>query len=194
MIAWVPITTATRSITFCAAAAKVSELIRVLAREMPETARDRTALQLALRKRRDKAREYFDELAGKFGRSYVPGRSWQALAHTLISLLPALTVADLDGILRILVLGDAAAPVERRVGEREEHAHLLIAEAPQDDVRARVVEVAREAELGVAVHVERRIDRAAVESAEEIVAGITVEMIGAASAPEAIATIAGCAG
>src|SRR5204862_5805060 len=77
------------------ARAKVNELTRVLAREMPETARDRTALQLALRKRRDKAREYFDELAGKFGRSYVPGRSWQALAHTLISLLPALTVADL---------------------------------------------------------------------------------------------------
>jgi ubiquinone/menaquinone biosynthesis C-methylase UbiE/DNA-binding transcriptional ArsR family regulator len=78
-----------------AARAKVSELIRALAREMPETARDRTGLQLSLRKRRDKAREYFDELAGKFGRSYVPGRSWQALAHTLISLLPALTVADL---------------------------------------------------------------------------------------------------
>src|ERR1700682_4115657 len=77
------------------ARAKVNELTRVLAREMPETARDRTALQLALRKRRDKAREYFDELAGKFGRSYVPGRSWQALAHTLITLLPPLTVADL---------------------------------------------------------------------------------------------------
>src|SRR5437899_1348915 len=77
------------------ARAKVNGLTRVLAREMPETARDRTALQLALRKRRDKAREYFDELAGKFGRSYVPGRSWQALAHTVISLLPALTVADL---------------------------------------------------------------------------------------------------
>src|SRR3954449_6923347 len=77
------------------ARAKVSELIRVLAREMPETQRDRTALQLALRKRRDKAREYFDELAGKFGRSYVPGRSWQALAHTLISLLPARNVGDL---------------------------------------------------------------------------------------------------
>src|SRR3954467_9912635 len=74
---------------------KVSELIRVLAREMPETQRDRTALQLTLRKRRDKARKYFDELAGKFGRGYVPGRSWQALAHTLITLLPPLTVADL---------------------------------------------------------------------------------------------------
>ena len=75
--------------------AKVSELTRTLARELPETQRDRTALKVALRKRQDKARAYFDELAGKFGRSYVPGRSWQALAHTLITLLPAQTVADL---------------------------------------------------------------------------------------------------
>jgi ArsR family transcriptional regulator len=62
---------------------------------VPETSRDRTALKLVLHKRHDKAREYFDELAGKFGRSYVPGRSWQALARTLITLLPPLTVADL---------------------------------------------------------------------------------------------------
>src|SRR5881398_2907577 len=75
--------------------AKVTELTKALARELPETKRDRTALKLALRKRQDRAREYFDELAGKFGRSYVPGRSWQALAHTLITLLPPLTVADL---------------------------------------------------------------------------------------------------
>src|SRR6202035_4533724 len=77
------------------AMARGKEIVRTLARELPETARDRTALKLVLRKRQDKTREYFDELAGKFGRSYVPGRSWQALAHTLISLLPALTVADL---------------------------------------------------------------------------------------------------
>ena len=75
--------------------AQVHELMRTLAREIPETARDRTALKLTLRKRQDKAREYFDELAGKFGRSHCPGRSWQALAHTLITLLPPLTVADL---------------------------------------------------------------------------------------------------
>lgn len=75
--------------------ARVSEIVRTLARELPETARDRTALKVALRKRQDKAREYFDELAGRFGRSYVPGRSWQALAHTLIALLPPVTVADL---------------------------------------------------------------------------------------------------
>ncbi|MEO8043260.1 MAG: metalloregulator ArsR/SmtB family transcription factor [Spartobacteria bacterium] len=75
--------------------AKVSELTRALAREMPETQRDRTALKVVLRKRQDKAREYFDQLAGRFGRSYCPGRSWQALAHTMIALLPPLTVADL---------------------------------------------------------------------------------------------------
>ncbi len=74
---------------------RIAELTRALARELPETVRDRTSLKLVLRKRQDKAREYFDELAGKFGRRYCPGRSWQALAHALITLLPPLTVADL---------------------------------------------------------------------------------------------------
>ena len=78
-----------------AARAQINELMRALAREIPETTHDETALKLVLRKRKDQAREYFDELAGKFGRSYVPGRSWQALAHTLIALLPAQNVADL---------------------------------------------------------------------------------------------------
>jgi ubiquinone/menaquinone biosynthesis C-methylase UbiE/biotin operon repressor len=72
--------------------ARIAELTRTLARELPETSRDRTSLKLVLRKRQDKAREYFDELAGKFGRRYCPGRSWQALAHALIT---PLTVADL---------------------------------------------------------------------------------------------------
>src|SRR6516162_628093 len=77
------------------ARARVQELVQTVAREIPETARDRTALKLALRKRQDKAREYFDELAGKFGRSYVPGRSWEALSHVLITLVPRLTIVDL---------------------------------------------------------------------------------------------------
>src|SRR2546421_222366 len=74
---------------------RIQQIIETLAREIPETARDRTALKLALRKRQDKAREYFDELAGRFGRSYVPGRSWKALSHALISLVPKLTIVDL---------------------------------------------------------------------------------------------------
>jgi ArsR family transcriptional regulator len=74
---------------------RIAEITRLLARDLPETSRDRTSLKLVLHKRQDKARKYFDELAGKFGRSYVPGRSWKALAHTFISMLPPLTVADL---------------------------------------------------------------------------------------------------
>src|SRR5438132_4501728 len=74
---------------------RVGEIVQALARELPETSRDRSALKLTLRKRQDKTREYFDELAGKFGRSYVPGRSWKALAHALIALIPRLTIVDL---------------------------------------------------------------------------------------------------
>lgn len=74
---------------------RIREMVRVLARDVPETQRDADALKLVLRKRQDRAREYFDELAGKFGRSYVPGRSWQALAHALIALLPPQIIVDL---------------------------------------------------------------------------------------------------
>ncbi len=78
-----------------AARAQISDLMRTLGEEIPESGHDQTALTLVLKRRKDQAREYFDELAGKFGRSYVPGRSWQALSHTLIALLPAQNVADL---------------------------------------------------------------------------------------------------
>lgn len=74
---------------------RVHEVLRALAHEIPEISRDRAALRLTLRKRQDKAREYFDQLAGKFGRSYVPGRSWKALAHALITLLPPQVIVDL---------------------------------------------------------------------------------------------------
>src|SRR3954449_3156836 len=90
--------------------ARVQEIVRTLARELPESVRDHTALKVALRKRQDKAREYFDELAGRFGRSYVPGRSWQALAHALIPLLPPQVIVDLgagEGTLSQLLANDA---------------------------------------------------------------------------------------
>jgi ubiquinone/menaquinone biosynthesis C-methylase UbiE len=64
-------------------------------RELPETADDGAGLEIALRRRKDRAAEYFDKLAGKFGRTYIPGRSWQALAHALLRMLPPLVIADL---------------------------------------------------------------------------------------------------
>lgn len=63
--------------------------------EVPEVADDAAALELILAKRRDKARAYFDALAGKFGRTYCPGRSWKALAETLLKLMPPMIIADL---------------------------------------------------------------------------------------------------
>lgn len=70
-------------------------LVREGADGIPESLQDRRALTLALRKRSDAVRLYFDQLAGKFGRSYLPGRSWKGLAETLLLLIPAQTIADL---------------------------------------------------------------------------------------------------
>lgn len=71
------------------------DLARRAVAELSEADQDQAALALVLRKRQDKARAYFDELAGKFGKQYVPGRSWKGLAETLLSLMPPLTIADL---------------------------------------------------------------------------------------------------
>ena len=70
-------------------------VLRQAAAEIPEAEQDSEALRLALRRRQDKMRSYFDELAGKYGRNYVPGRSWQGLAETLLTLMPPMVIADL---------------------------------------------------------------------------------------------------
>jgi ArsR family transcriptional regulator len=74
---------------------QLPELFRSAAGEIPEAKDDARSLQLALEKRRDKVRGYFDELAGKFGRNYVPGRSWKGLAEMLLQLMPPMVIADL---------------------------------------------------------------------------------------------------
>jgi len=63
--------------------------------EVEEIADDRAAMELSLAKRRDKARAYFDALAGKFGKTYLPGRSWKALGESLLKLMPPMVIADL---------------------------------------------------------------------------------------------------
>ena len=70
-------------------------VLRQAAAELPEAAHDADALALVLRHRQDKMRAYFDDLAGKFGKHYVPGRSWKGLAETLLAVLPPLVIADL---------------------------------------------------------------------------------------------------
>jgi ubiquinone/menaquinone biosynthesis C-methylase UbiE len=74
---------------------QLADLLHAAGSEIPEAEEDGKALELALRKRQDKMRSYFDELAGKFGRNYVPGRSWKALAEMLLQLMPPMVIADL---------------------------------------------------------------------------------------------------
>ena len=79
----------------CTAAADLMDFARLAADEVPEVAADRKALAHLLRKRRDRSRAYFDALAGRFGKDYVPGRSWKALAEALLKVLNYRVVADL---------------------------------------------------------------------------------------------------
>lgn len=74
---------------------ELMELLRRASSEVDEVGADREALLLVMRKRRDHMRRYFDELAGKFGRQYVPGRSWKGVAEALLKLMPPLVIADL---------------------------------------------------------------------------------------------------
>ena len=71
------------------------EVARQAATEISEVKADSETLGHILRKRRDKTRAYFDELAGKFGKSYVPGRSWKSLAEAMLKVLNYRVVADL---------------------------------------------------------------------------------------------------
>lgn len=70
-------------------------LLRKASAEIPEAEEDRAGLELALSRRQDHMRSYFDALAGKFGREYLPGRSWKGLAEVLLRLMPPMVVADL---------------------------------------------------------------------------------------------------
>ncbi|MGJ8725259.1 MAG: metalloregulator ArsR/SmtB family transcription factor [Roseibacillus sp.] len=65
------------------------------AKELPEHKSDLQTLKHILRKRKDTTRAYFDQLAGKFGKHYVPGRSWKSLAEALLKIHSFNVVADL---------------------------------------------------------------------------------------------------
>jgi ubiquinone/menaquinone biosynthesis C-methylase UbiE len=111
-----------------------SVLIRLLSQaetEIPEAAHDQAAMRRVLRKRKDKMRAFFDSVAGRLGKDYVPGKSWKSLAEALLRLLPPLVVADL--------------------GAGEGASALLLAQRAKKviavDSSARMIEVGREQAL-----------------------------------------------
>ena len=74
---------------------ELSTIVHEAGRELPEMEKDHASLRHIIRKRKDQVRAYFDKLAGKFSREYVPGRSWKGLAEAMLKILNYDTVADL---------------------------------------------------------------------------------------------------
>lgn len=79
----------------CLVKGELKSLLSDAVKELPEVSSDEEKLEYLLMKRRDQARAYFDKLAGKFGREYVPGRSWKSLAEGLLKVTNYGVVADL---------------------------------------------------------------------------------------------------
>jgi ubiquinone/menaquinone biosynthesis C-methylase UbiE/biotin operon repressor len=99
--------------------------------EIPEAAQDRAAMRLVVKKRQDKMRTFFDSVAGRLGKDYVPGQSWKGVAEALLRLMPPMVIADL--------------------GAGEGTFALLLAQRAKKviavDTSARMIEVAREQAL-----------------------------------------------
>jgi ArsR family transcriptional regulator len=63
--------------------------------EAPPLSDDRDNLERILQKRRRTQEQYFNLIAGRLGKNYCPGRSWEALGHLALRMTPAITIADL---------------------------------------------------------------------------------------------------
>lgn len=101
------------------------------AEEIDEVTQDRIAVRLVLQKRENKVKAYFDALAGKFGRNYVPGRSWKALAEALLRTIDFDVVAD---------LGAGEATVSQMIARRAKRVIAI-------DKSPRMVELGRKISL-----------------------------------------------
>ncbi|HUR57983.1 MAG TPA: metalloregulator ArsR/SmtB family transcription factor [Opitutaceae bacterium] len=74
--------------------------------ELAVMAEDRENLDRALQKRRRTQEQYFNLIAGRLGKNYCPGRSWEAIGHLALRLTPAIDIADLgagEGLLSQLL-------------------------------------------------------------------------------------------
>jgi len=73
----------------------LDQILSLARKEIPEAIDDQAAMRRVLRKRQDKMRTFFDSVAGRLGKDYVPGKSWKSVAEALLRLMPPLVIADL---------------------------------------------------------------------------------------------------
>ena len=84
----------------------LEEILAKARKETPEAAPDQAAMRRVVKKRQDRMRSFFDSMAGRLGRDYVPGKSWKSIAEALLRLMPPQTIADLgagDGSFSLLL-------------------------------------------------------------------------------------------
>lgn len=82
------------------------DLLARAQKEIPESTHDRATARRVVKKRQDKMRAFFDSVAGRHGKDYVPGKSWKAMAEALLRLMPPQVIADLgagDGSFSLLL-------------------------------------------------------------------------------------------
>jgi ubiquinone/menaquinone biosynthesis C-methylase UbiE len=120
----------------------VDEVLQKAAAEIPATRHDDEGLRMVLDRRKDHLRSYFDELAGRFGRDYVPGRSWKALSEMLMRLLPPLAIADIgagEGTLALMLAQRAKRVIAVDSSEKMvEHGRGLVARNSLQNVEYRL--------------------------------------------------------
>jgi ubiquinone/menaquinone biosynthesis C-methylase UbiE/DNA-binding transcriptional ArsR family regulator len=63
--------------------------------DLPVIAEDGENLERILLKRRRTQEQYFNTIAGRLGKNYCPGRSWEAIGHLALRLTPPIDIADL---------------------------------------------------------------------------------------------------
>ncbi len=73
----------------------LDEILANAGTEIPEAVADQAAMRRVLKKRQDKMRAFFDSVAGRLGKDYVPGKSWKSLTEALLRLMPPLVIADM---------------------------------------------------------------------------------------------------
>jgi len=73
----------------------IADLLARAQKEIPEAPHDRATARRVVKKRQDKMRAFFDSVAGRHGKDYVPGKSWKAMAEALLRLMPPQIIADL---------------------------------------------------------------------------------------------------
>jgi ArsR family transcriptional regulator len=73
----------------------LTAMLALAEKEVPEAAADQAAMRRAVKKRQERMRSFFDAMAGRLGKDYVPGKSWRSIVVAMLHLLPPMTVADL---------------------------------------------------------------------------------------------------